>query len=159
MAVNSFKHSFPSRLVTRSDKEAASLDALKADLRAEHQPANTTEEMLVNEMAEQFWRLRRARAFEANLLDGDGFIIPHVDAVQRIAASAERGFHKALRALRQLQKDRGFVPQKERSGSVPQSDQNAECKRGVKRTAERSELTATSGFVSQNPEPALQRSA
>src|SRR5437667_202956 len=32
--------------------------------------------------------------------------------VQRAMASAERSFYKALATLRQLQKDRGFVPQK-----------------------------------------------
>ncbi|HZQ51764.1 MAG TPA: hypothetical protein VFB14_06180 [Bryobacteraceae bacterium] len=151
MSLKPFKYSLPSRKLTRSDQDAASLDALKAELRAEHQPANTTEEMLVNEIAEQFWRLRRARAFEANLLDGSDFIIPHVDAVQRIAASAERGLHKALAALRRLQKDRGFVPQKEQSGSVPQK-QNRD-RQGA------AELAAPSGFVSQKPEPALQHSA
>jgi hypothetical protein len=88
-------------------------------------------------MAEQFWRLRRARAIETGLLDSDKVMIPHLAAIQRMMASAERGFHKALTVLRQLQKDRGFVPQK----------QNPECERAVALTADRCELTANSGFV------------
>jgi hypothetical protein len=40
----------------------AELDALKADLHAEHQPTNTTEDILVNEMAEQYWRISEAAA-------------------------------------------------------------------------------------------------
>ncbi len=66
---------------------------------------------------------------------------------------SERGFHKALAVLRQLQKNRGFVPQTQNrdcegaAGFVPQSDQNPDCQGGVKLTAERCELPAGSGFV------------
>ncbi|MBV9268490.1 MAG: hypothetical protein JO061_20145, partial [Acidobacteriaceae bacterium] len=34
----------------------------------------------------------------------------HASAVQRFMTSAERGFHRSLKALRELQKARGFVP-------------------------------------------------
>jgi len=107
---NSFRHGLYSKQLVTSYEETAALDALKADLRAEHQPVNETEEILVNEMAEQFWRLRRARAIETSLLDSDQVLIPHLTAIQRMMSSAERGFHKALNVLRQLQKARGFVP-------------------------------------------------
>jgi hypothetical protein len=69
-------------------------------------------------MAEQFWRLRRARVIETSLLDSDQVLIPHLTAIQRMMSSAERGFHKALTVLRQLQKDRGFVPTKSTTCSV-----------------------------------------
>ena len=103
---NSFKHGLYSKQLVLSTEEATALDALKADLRAEHQPANTAEEILVNEMAEQFWRIRRARALEVTVLE-DNHHLSHLAAVQRMMSSAERGFHKALTALRHLQKDRG----------------------------------------------------
>jgi hypothetical protein len=101
----SFKHSLNSEQLVTCSEEAADLDALKTDLRAQHQPANDTEEILVNEMAEQFWRMRRARRLEASLFDGGNFALTQLAAVQRMMTSAERGFHKALTALRQLQKD------------------------------------------------------
>jgi hypothetical protein len=141
------------------------LDTLKAKLRTEQQPANETEEILVNEMAEQFWRLRRARVIETSLLDSDQVLIPHLAAIQRMMSSAERGFHKALTVLCQLQKDRGFVPQKQDSGFVPansisepaepQPSRDLACQStsalarqgAVKLAAERCELTAHSGFV------------
>jgi len=44
-----FKHGIYSKHLVIRHEDAAELDALKADLRAEHQPANTTEEILVNE--------------------------------------------------------------------------------------------------------------
>jgi hypothetical protein len=108
---NSFKHGLYSKQLVVGAEEAAELDALKAKLRAEHQPVNETEEILVNELAEQFWRLRRARRYEASLLESGEILIPHLTAIQRMMSSAERGFHKALTVLRQLQKDRGFVPE------------------------------------------------
>jgi hypothetical protein len=157
MRLNLSQYSLPSEKLALSDEDPGALDTLKAKLRAEHQPVNETEEILVNEMAEQFWRLRRARVLETSLLDSDKVMIPHLAAIQRMMSSAERGFHKALRALRQLQKDRGFVPQKEQSGSlsesasalgfVSQSDRNPDCQGGVKLTADRCALTAPSGFV------------
>jgi hypothetical protein len=135
---NSFKHGLYSKQLVTSSEEAAELDALKADLRAEHQPANETEEILVNEMAEQFWRIRRARRMEASILDDRNVVLTHLAAVQRMMTSAERGFHKALSTVRQLQKGRGFVPQTAEhasnvgqapgpanSGFVPQKDEAA----------------------------------
>jgi hypothetical protein len=109
---NSFKHGLYSKQLIIRGEDPAELDALKADLRAEHQPANLTEEMLVNEMAEHYWRIKRARRIEANLFAGEDLVIAHMNAVQRLMSSAERGFHKALKTLRELQKQRGFVPQK-----------------------------------------------
>jgi hypothetical protein len=108
---NSFKHGLYSKQLVTSDEDAVALDALRADLRSEHQPANQTEEILVNEMAEQFWCIRRARIVEASVMEGGNIILTHLAAAQRMMSSAERGFHKALTTLRQLQKERGFVPQ------------------------------------------------
>jgi hypothetical protein len=108
---NNFKHGLYSKQLVMKGENPADLDALKADLIAEHQPANTTEELLVNEMAEQYWRLKRARRIEASIFSADSLVIPHMNAVQRLMASAERGFHKALKTLGELQKQRGFVPQ------------------------------------------------
>jgi hypothetical protein len=113
---NSFKHGLDSKPIICPGEDPAELDALKSGLRAEHQPANTTEEILVNEMAEQFWRIRRWREREARLLSIEdpesGFVAltEMMPIVQRLMSAAERGFHKSLTTLRQLQKDRGFVP-------------------------------------------------
>jgi hypothetical protein len=101
---NNFKHGLYSKQVVVQGEDPAELDALKADLRAEHQPANTTEELLVNEMAEQYWRLQRARRIEAHLFADGAPIITQMNAVTRLMSSAERGFYKALKTLRELQK-------------------------------------------------------
>ena len=112
---NSFKHGLYSKQLVLPDEDPAELDSLRASLRAEHQPVNTTEEMLVNDLAENFWRLRRMREREAVAMHPDNFAtwveLGLLAIVQRTMGSAERGFHKSLTALRRLQKDRGFVPQ------------------------------------------------
>ncbi len=114
---NSFKHGLYSKALIYPGENPAELDAIKADLRADHQPANTTEEILVNEMAEHFWRVRRWREREARLMTveatpaGVVAFTEMLPLIQRLMSAAERGFHKSLATLRQLQKDRGFVPQ------------------------------------------------
>lgn len=111
---NSFKHGLYARDLVLPSEDPAELDQLRATLRREHQPANETESILVNEIAEHFWRLRRMREFEARGMQPenlDGWLESGLLAlVARNMASAERGMHKAIAALRQLQKDRGFVP-------------------------------------------------
>ncbi len=89
---------------------------LRASLRREHQPANTTEEILVDELAQSFWRMRRFRHLEA-VAWAPANVSEWIDnglmtLVQRAANSAERSFHKTLDSLAKLQKERGFVPQK-----------------------------------------------
>jgi hypothetical protein len=145
---NPFKHGLYSKQLVIGNEEVAELDALKADLRAQHQPANDTEEILVNEMAEQFWRIRRARCLEASLLETGDIVLTHLAAIQRMMTSAERGFHKSLTTLRQLQKDRGFVPQNEKRDPYCESnDTGTEPRpRGREFSTERSS--------SEAPEPA-----
>ncbi len=142
---NSFKHGLYSKALMFRGENPAELDALKADLRSEHQPANTTEEILVNEMAEQFWRLRRIREQEVmDYHDGETGLIAvtkMMPIIQRLMSAAERGFYKATSALRQLQKDRGFVPHFSESpqDSVPQTNKTG--------------AVAAVGFVPPNASP------
>nr|MDQ2712883.1 hypothetical protein [Acidobacteriota bacterium] len=109
-------------------EDPAEFDQLRASLRREHQPANTTEEILVDELADQFWRIRRMRIFEAqawrldevNGSEGKEWSFEKLiswtnvgvlQLIHRAMASAERRFSKTLVNLRELQRDRGFVPQ------------------------------------------------
>ena len=141
---NSFKHGLYSKALMYPGENPAELDALKSDLRAEHQPTNTTEEILVNEMAEHFWRIRRWREREARLMAieatpaGVVAFTEMLPLIQRLMSAAERGFHKSLATLRQLQKDRGFVPH---------ISENAAATEEI--TAEKETAAAPSGFVPQ----------
>ncbi len=128
---NAFKHGLYAREVLMDCEDPARFDALRADLRREHQPLNTTEEILVDELAQHYWRLCRLRRFDVQAWTTHNFDKKKsvaelnterlhqfmnsgmLEQLQRLLASAERGFHKALATLRQLQKDRGFVPSKQ----------------------------------------------
>jgi hypothetical protein len=107
---NALKHGLYSSKVVLPGEDPAELDALRADLLAEHQPGNETEKLLVLEMADNYWRLRRARMVEVHVIN-EGAEINQLAAVQRMMNSAERGFYRALKTLKELQKARGFVPQ------------------------------------------------
>jgi hypothetical protein len=145
---NSFQHGLYAKQLVLPGEDPAELEALRQDLRHEHQPANTTEQILVNELAEHYWRLRRMRKLEARIM-GTGTLeelergLRLLPIIQRTMASAERGFHKALTALRQLQKARGFVPQTQElpTQSVSQTPLQA------------APAYPTPGFVSQNNHP------
>jgi hypothetical protein len=135
---NSFKHGLYAKQLVIPGENPAELDALRASLRVEYQPANTTEDILVNEIAEQFWRVRRMRNFESCAMEPENFENWSerglLALVMRQMASAERGMHKAITTLRRLQLDRGFVPSKNVEEAVTTS--------------------ADTHFVSQNhPEP------
>lgn len=145
---NAFQHGLYSKQLVLPGEDPAELDALRQDLRREHQPANTTEEILVNELAEHYWRLRRMRKMEARIM-GTGTLdelergLRLLPIIQRTMASAERGFHKALTALRQLQKQRGFVPQTQELPTQSVSQ----------KPLETAYPEQTPGFVSQNDSP------
>ncbi len=151
---NSFKHGLYSKQLVLASEDPAELDQLRASLRAEHQPANTTEEILVNEIAENFWRLRRMRQLEARTLEPDNVsdldnMLPMIQLIQRTMGSAERACHKSLAVLRQLQKDRGFVPQitsEVQFGFVSQTDTPVQSPERGEEFVPASE----NGFVSQN---------
>ena len=55
---NAFKHGLYSKQLILPGEDPAELDALRADLRREHQPATTTEDILVNELAEHYWHVQ-----------------------------------------------------------------------------------------------------
>ena len=112
---NAFKHSLYSERLIVPGEDPAEFDELRATLRHEHQPVNSTEELLVDELAQHYWRMRRIREQETNLWR-KGFtsspIPKQLDFYARAATSAERSFHRTLAALLKLQKLRGFVPLK-----------------------------------------------
>ena len=123
---NSFKHGLYSKQLVLPSEDPAELDELRATLRAEHLPANETEEILVNEIAEHFWRLRRMRKFEARGLQPENFDSwlegGLLNLVARTMASAERGMYKAISTLRQIRKDNAAAkqsPHPENDGFVP----------------------------------------
>ena len=123
---NSFKHGLYSKAIVIPGEDPAEFEALRADLAAEHRPVGLTEEMLVDEVAQHYWRMKRYRDLEAQMYKSKGEedggvaldtanLVRCIDlglftSIQRALNSAERSFYKALKTLREMQKARGFVP-------------------------------------------------
>jgi hypothetical protein len=132
---NSFKHGLYSKSVLIPGEDPARFEACRADLAAEHRPVGVTEEILVDEIAQHYWRMKRYRALEVQMYKSkgekeDGSTALDVDnwvkcidlglftSIQRALNSAERSFYRALKTLREMQKARGFVPAHAQSNAV-----------------------------------------
>lgn len=101
-------------------EDPGAYQVLLEGLRESYQPANTAEAILVEEIAQTFWRLQRARALEAEnflmLSGGADPVIPFnaqsvkFDNVRRYMTTIERAYHRAIEQLektrRSLRSDR-----------------------------------------------------
>jgi hypothetical protein len=150
---NAFKHGIYSKFACIPGEDPEKLDALRGDLRAEHQPASLTEEMLVDELAHHYWHIKRYRYLESHMWTTPGrdeqgdlcadvnrvvWMIDHglATLIHRALNSAERSFHKTLKTLQETKKaTRTLVSaapavlpavRKAASGFVPQNPANAE---------------------------------
>ena len=109
--MNALKHGLAAKELVIPGEDPAALDALRADLVAEHQPAGTTEAMLVEDLAICWWRLQRARLHEAAMIDGSieanrPYAPECMGGILRYATAAERAWNRALANLRAAQNDR-----------------------------------------------------
>ena len=117
---NAFSHGLTGALLVLPWENQEEFDSLLNQLVAEHRPATATEGILVREIAEQYWRLQRARNHEHTLLAKTGEMLEQCEdnlaafetwdkqlkLIQRYATRHERAFHKCLSTLRTLQKER-----------------------------------------------------
>ena len=118
---NSFQHGLTSPKVVLPGEDPAEYDAFRTDILQQYQPANATEQILVEELAAAGWRLNRARAVETEVLKqlmGDatdsavGLATVFVekpkqfDRLQRYLTSIERAYYRVLNLLIKLQKER-----------------------------------------------------
>ena len=149
---NALKHGIYSKFACIPGEDPEKLDALREDLRAEHQPASLTEEMLVDELAHHYWRIKRYRYLESHMWTTPGryaqgdlcadtqrvvWMIDHGLAAlyHRALNSAERSFHRTLKTLQETKKaTRTLVSaapavlptfRKAASGFVPQNPASA----------------------------------
>src|SRR5579884_2831340 len=111
---NAHKHGLYSDRIVQEHENEEDYHRFRAALIAEHQPVNTTETFLVDELAQNGWKIRRLRDLEAWAIQRDAIEV-HIEngylpALTRALSAAERAFHRALAALTKMQKDRGFIP-------------------------------------------------
>lgn len=147
---NSLKQGLAAGTLIIHGEDQTAFDALLNDLLAEHQPANTTEEMLIHEIAQSFWLVQRALRFQNECFTDDGVDEKRLALFLRYQTTHERAFHKALSTLMRLQKDRRKTERKhERTGGFVAVVRDSN-RSGFVSHPNASEETET-GFVSQNP--------
>jgi hypothetical protein len=144
---NSLKHGLASAQLIIPGEDPAAFDALFSALLDEHQPANATEDLLVQQIAQAYWLTQRAIRFQNECFSTEGVDEKRLSLLLRYQTTYERAFHKGLTALIKLKKDRapGFVSQtKSHSGFVSQN--------GYEHPAPNQFVMQNAGFVSQeNP--------
>jgi hypothetical protein len=125
-SANATRHGLTGARVVIKGEIQEEYDALLAGLLVAYKPANVAEEIVVQQIAANYWRLLRARRIEAGMYDSvlceaadetAAFLAneKQFDNIRRYATSIENAYHRAIEQLRRLQRDRkqddGFVSQ------------------------------------------------
>ncbi|MBV8903586.1 MAG: hypothetical protein JOZ22_08125, partial [Acidobacteriia bacterium] len=147
---NSLKHGLASGTLLIPGEDPAAFDFLLENLLSEHQPADTTEQMLIHEMAQSFWLAQRALGLQNECFTADGVDERRLSLFMRYHTTHERAFHKALNTLIRMQKDRRKSDLAASRGFVSQSAISTSVRNGFVRQNAPPETTET-GFVRQNP--------
>jgi hypothetical protein len=113
-AENSLRHGLASGRLIIPGECRDEYDRLEADLLKRHRPANVTETLLVQEMAQSYWLKERAVRLQSKAFHESDGIPKDLAILMRYQTDNLRAFHKALTALTNLQKERrkeeiGFV--------------------------------------------------
>lgn len=112
---NSLKHGLTSKQVVIKGEDPDEYDQFRADVITQYRPEGIVECHWVDEIAAAMWRLRRARAYEAQALSrgADDIFSPDngpesraFDRLMRYTGSIERTLKHALKELQTLQKER-----------------------------------------------------
>src|SRR6185312_2037245 len=131
---NRLSHGFCSKSLFIPGEKPEDFEALQADLTAEHQPANLTEQILVDQMAMSYWLSKRAVRLQtygfitqAGKLDARFAPPADLGILIRYKTSSDNAFLKAHNQLLKVQKERkkseiGFVPQTASDPAVIEAD-------------------------------------
>ena len=115
---NALKTGIHAKSMVIRGEDAAELEKLAADYHTRFQPADPVERFLVDSMVNAEWQLRRFRKVEAGLweftLSGQesglgesyGENLQVFTRLHRRIEAIERSYHRSLRELRRLQKER-----------------------------------------------------
>ncbi len=115
-SMNRLTHGFASPACIIPGEDGAILMALINVLKTEFEPATTTEEILVEKMAQAQWLTQRALNLQGEAFLQESGVPKNLGLLIRYHNSAERAFHRAHNELVKTQKERkkseiGFGPQ------------------------------------------------
>ncbi len=117
-AENNLRHGLASgRLIIPGECEAE-YEALEADLLKRHRPADITETLLVQEMAQSYWLKERAIRLQSKAFGESDSTPKDLALLMRYQITNQRAFHTALNTLTKLQNQRkkdeiGFESQRQ----------------------------------------------
>lgn len=103
---NALKHGLLSQQVLKKGEDEVPLLELQKRLRNELKPLTELEHLLVDRIAANIWRLRRALGFEASIMyeySGETGLKKAADTFFRYETMLERGIYKALHELQRIQ--------------------------------------------------------
>lgn len=104
-AQNNFRHGLCGAFVIQAWEKAEDYESLLDGLRNEHQPANPTEALLVEQMAQHWWVAQRALRLQELSFHTDGPVCTSEKELAlylRYGVTHERAFSKALTDLTKL---------------------------------------------------------
>lgn len=103
---NSLKHGLASGQLLIPSEDPAAFESLLAGLTHDFQPANSTEELLVRQMAQSHWLEQRAIRLQNDCFTPEGISEKQLSLFLRYQTTHQRAFYKALHELTRLQKER-----------------------------------------------------
>ena len=125
---NATRHGLSGKQVIVYGEDPAAFERLHQELIASYNPVNAAESTLVEEIAQNFWRLQRARRIEAetfNIHSGGadpvityGCAIDRFEQIRRYMTSIERAYHRAIAQLERTQSIRAKAVAAERQHPV-----------------------------------------
>jgi len=170
--LNALKHGLASTQVVLPYEDCTAFEDLKATLIIEHQPGGPTEQLLVGQLAESWWRSLRAHRVESEYLNrviaaapGDAALADAVTAekdnafakIQRYVSAAERAFRNVLAELRKAQQARYKQAQQAREEQERARREKVDADiRDIMAQESAILRAARTGFVPQSPENAAQ---
>lgn len=149
---NSLQHGLAAESLVLPHENPDDFEMLRSELLVSNQPANLQERMMVDQLAQSYWRMLRATSAETGILNNgmrslktkmalptipvgredEGVAVYlcaedgcNLDRFLRYHASVERSYHRAIEALRKAQNDRFRRDRSIKIGSAPQADAHA----------------------------------
>ncbi len=141
---NSTKHGLASGVPVIPGEDPAEFETLRNSLLREHQPADATEQILIDQLAQSYWLLQRAIRFQNDCFTPQGVDEKCLALFIRYGSTHERAFHKALNTLLRLKRDRRKTQPAPRQTQITLPDGFVSQKQGPPPPE-----PSTSGFVSQ----------
>ncbi|HYI92156.1 MAG TPA: hypothetical protein VEX68_01305 [Bryobacteraceae bacterium] len=140
---NATRHGLSGKRVVVDGEDPKRYEALLRDLIDAYQPANAAELTLVEDIAQNFWRLQRARAIEAetfNMWGSEPVTAMNneplqFERIQRYMTTIERAYHRAIDQLQETQKLRAKQEASRPATELGSVSQSLETKHSLKSVA------------------------